>query len=354
MKHDPAFADYAARLRALITESRPDEALAASERGEAPFNGLARELFELHYRHNAAYQKLCNARGVSPASLANWRAIPCVPTAAFKDFELTCWTAAERVSVFHSSGTSGQTPSRHFHNPTSLALYEASVLPWFATHLLPAVAHEGNAGVSTLARKTCFLSLTPPTALAPHSSLVHMFATVFREFGSPDSAFAGEVCADGSWSLDAPEAVEQLRGAIAERKPLVVLGTAFSFVHLLDFMAERNLRLRLPVNSRVLETGGYKGRSRMLAKPELHALITERLGVPATHIVSEYGMSELSSQAYDHVAGTNASQRIFHFPRWARARTSRRATRSRSPSSSARSTWSSAATCCRRCRARSG
>ena len=91
-------------------------------------------------------------------------------------------------------------------------------------------------------------------------------------------------------------------------------------MHLLDFLGEVKLCLPLPAASRVLETGGYKGRSRILAKPELHTLITERLGVPATHIVSEYGMSELSSQAYDHVAGTNASQRIFHFPHWARAR----------------------------------
>jgi hypothetical protein len=102
------------------------------------------------------------------------------------------------------------------------------------------------------------------------------------------------------------------------------LGTAFSFVHLLDFLEERNLRIQLPAGSCVLETGGYKGRSRTLSKPDLHALITERLGVPPSHILCEYGMSELSSQAYDRVlevSGTAArGSRVFHFPPWSRAR----------------------------------
>jgi hypothetical protein len=82
---------------------------------------------------------------------------------------------------------------------------------------------------------------------------------------------------------------------------------------LLDYLAENNLQFRLPENSRVMETGGYKNRSRSLPKSELHALITERLGVPAENIVCEYGMSELSSQAYTNVEGK------FAFPPWARA-----------------------------------
>ena len=77
-----------------------------------------------------------------------------------------------------------------------------------------------------------------------------------------------------------------------------MLGTAFSFVHLLDYLAENNLRFQLPESSRVMETGGYKNRSRTMPKAELHALITKQLGVPRENIICEYGMSELSSQAY--------------------------------------------------------
>jgi hypothetical protein len=80
---------------------------------------------------------------------------------------------------------------------------------------------------------------------------------------------------------------------------LLMLGTAFSFVHLLDHLAEQELWFKLPPGSCALETGGYKGRSRSMPKAALHALIAERLGIPGRQIVCEYGMSELSSQAYD-------------------------------------------------------
>ncbi|HYV29210.1 MAG TPA: hypothetical protein VFA77_16875, partial [Candidatus Eisenbacteria bacterium] len=100
--------------------------------------------------------------------------------------------------------------------------------------------------------------------------------------------------------------------------PLLILGTAFSFVHLVDYLQHRNLRFQLPPGTCVLETGGYKGRSRELPKEELHNLIDQLLGVPRTHIVCEYGMSELSSQAYDHVVSSRDTHRLFHFPPWTR------------------------------------
>jgi hypothetical protein len=108
-------------------------------------------------------------------------------------------------------------------------------------------------------------------------------------------------------------------------RPVALLGTAFSFVHLLDHFAANNIRYRLAEGSRVLETGGYKGRSRTLPKAELNQLITKHLGIPASHIVCEYGMSELSSQAYDLQVGnaergTRNEARVFRFPPWARVR----------------------------------
>jgi hypothetical protein len=69
-----------------------------------------------------------------------------------------------------------------------------------------------------------------------------------------------------------------------------------------------------------METGGYKGRTRALPKPELHRLITNALGVLPSRIVCEYGMSELSSQAYDCAASALPDQpRLFRFPPWCRA-----------------------------------
>lgn len=150
-----------------------------------------------------------------------------------------------------------------------------------------------------------------------------MFATVHRELGSADSVFAGQIQPDGVWRVDFAGTIAAMRAAIAQNIPLAVMGTAFNFVELADHLESSGLRFTLPAGSRILETGGYKGRSRALPKPALHELLSRCLGVPPARIVSEYGMSELSSQAYDlNLAAANSgpesAKRIFQFPPWAR------------------------------------
>ena len=101
--------------------------------------------------------------------------------------------------------------------------------------------------------------------------------------------------------------------------------TAFALVHVLDYMDTEQLRCALPPGSRVMETGGYKGRTRALPQAELYAWVTDRLGVADSHIVNEYGMCELSSQWYDTTladagAGRAAAPRRKVGPPWVRAR----------------------------------
>ena len=88
-------------------------------------------LFALQFKHNSAYRKICEARRLTPANVEQWTQIPAVPTAAFKELELTSLAPGERTAVFHSSGTTAQNPSRHFHSAESLAVYEASLWKWF-------------------------------------------------------------------------------------------------------------------------------------------------------------------------------------------------------------------------------
>lgn len=205
-------------------------------------------------------------------------------------------------------------------------MYEASLRPWFARHLLAGGMEQ---------MRPAIICLAPPPEQAPHSSLVHMFACVSAAFGGPGSRFLANIGADNAWALDTAAAFAALRQAEQAGKPVVMLGTAFMLVHLLDELERRGWSPALPRGSRVMETGGYKGRSRELSKAELHALITARLGVPREFIVCEYGMSELSSQAYDCVAGDgwqvtgeapvvpsrtdHHAPRVFHFPPWCRA-----------------------------------
>jgi Acyl-protein synthetase, LuxE len=272
---------------------------------DVEFNGMALMLFTLQFEYNSAYRKLCEARKISPSVVTHWTQIPAVPTSAFKELELTSLPSNKRTRVFHSSGTTGQTPSRHFHNAESLAVYEASLLAWFRFHVPP----EKN-----------LVLLTPPPSDAPNSSLVHMFETIRRDSGAPESSFLGTLANDSSWTLNFESTLNALENAVRGNQRIVILGTAFSFVHLLDHLAAKNLRLKLPAGSRVMETGGYKNRSRALPKAELHELITDRFGVPPSHILCEYGMSELNSQAYD--TGLRHSSfviRHFHFPPWSRS-----------------------------------
>jgi hypothetical protein len=307
---------------------------------EKDFNQLALELFALQFKHNAAYRKICEARGLAPGVVEHWTRIPAVPTSAFKELELTCLAPGERTTVFHSSGTTKQKPSRHFHNAESLAVYEASLWSGFQANVAMGAPNSDSAcfqsGIvradsevgAPPARQFQLIILTPPRAAAPHSSLVYMFDTARQKFGLPESAFVGRVANDGLWTLDFDALLQKLKAACDEAMPVTLLGTAFSFVHLLDYLTENKLRFQLPAGSRVMETGGYKNRSRSMPKTELHRLITERLGIPSSHIICEYGMSELSSQAYDGRAALLRGQdwgraaarpyRFFRFPSWAR------------------------------------
>ena len=289
--------NYATRLRELIANQQ-------SAIGNRQFSELALELFALQFQHNSAYRKICEARQLTPQNVQHWTQIPAVPTAAFKELELTSLAPEERTAVFHSSGTTEQKPSCHFHCAESLAVYEASLWSWFQLHF-------GDAGE--------LLFLTPNSKAAPHSSLIHMFEVVRQKLALPESAFVGSISTYGAWTIDFAATIQKLKSASAAGKPLTLLGTAFSFVHLLDYLVENNLSFQLPKGSRVMETGGYKNRSRVLPKAELHALITDRLGVAREDILCEYGMSELSSQAYEReVKSQESGVRSFHFPPWAR------------------------------------
>jgi hypothetical protein len=270
------------------------------------FSRLALELFGLQFKYNAPYQKVCQARGATPKTVGDWTQIPAVPTTAFKELELSCLSPDERTTVFYSSGTTEQKPSRHFHCAESLGVYEASLWSWFEPNVL--------AGSRFKVQSSKLIVLTPSLEQAPHSSLVHMFETVRRKLGASKSPFVGQTDPGGAWILNFDAAVKALKSATGNRQSAILLGTAFSFVHLLDFLGEHKLQFQLPPGSRVMETGGYKNRSRTMPKGELHALITERLGIPAENIVCEYGMSELSSQAY-HLT---PHPHIFHFPPWVR------------------------------------
>jgi len=292
---DPARAELDAEILRWMREP-------AWQDSDARFAELARALFRFQFEHCESYGRFCAGRGVTPDSLPSWRAIPAVPTGAFKELALHSFPAERSVHRFETSGTS--LSARGTLHLDTLDLYEASLLPTFRRHVFPDLPEAERASVRVLA---------PSAAEAPHSSLSHMFAVVLRELATPDSDF---VVRDGA--LEVERLLLDLERAAASQTPLTLCGTAFSFVHLLDALEQRGARIPLPEGSRVMETGGFKGRSRELGRGELYASIEAALGIPAQRIVNQYGMTELGSQFYDSVLRFPGEPRRKLCPPWAR------------------------------------
>lgn len=326
MENFASLRDFAAILAHLM-DQEADQGFDSSALDDRAFGRLALALFRLQVQSNDCYRRLVEylekSNPKTPAfptsQKANWRQIPCVPTLAFKEFDISSLPKSQRSFVFQSSGTAGQDRSRHFHFQGSLALYEKSLARWFFHHF-----QTGNPETERL------FILTPPPIETPNSSLVHMLETVRNRQGFPEAVFYGRLIAGGGWGLDASRLLKDLCEACRRNCPAALLGTAFNFVQLLDALGASRQTLTLPLGSRLLETGGYKGRTRELAKTALYRELEACLGIPSGRMISEYGMSELSSQAYDGRLDAEDSclcgrrvpplnpARLFRFPPWAR------------------------------------
>ncbi len=150
----------------------------------------------------------------------------------------------------------------------------------------------------------------PNPAERPHSSLGYMMARASERFG--DDRTGWYLRGDGLLV----EAFERdLHAAIAQGVPVCIAATSFALVRLLDAMSERNRRFELAAGSRIMGTGGFKGRTRVVERDVLETRLCERFGLRPGAVFFEYGMTELCSQYYD-VAGT----RSYVGPPWLRPR----------------------------------
>ena len=266
---------------------------------DADFDDLARRVSEHQWERNPAFARFCAAHGVQRGSWSSWRDLPPVPARAFRERGLVCRGPAQ--AIFRTSGTTGGGAERGEHRVPDLSLYHASLLPNFEAHLLPDGA------------RLPMISLIPSPLEVPDSSLSHMIGVVEAELAAETRYFV-----DRDGRLDERGLRSALRDAAGAGDPVLVVGTAFAFVHLLDALATAGTRFRLPDGSRVMETGGFKGRSRTVPREELHEAIHGRLGIPPRRIVNEYGMTELLSQFYEPVLAGGA--RLHRSPPWVRTR----------------------------------
>ena len=282
-----------ARARAFV---------AAFERG-APmpesFDALASDLARFQGKHVAGYARLAAARGVELASVRRAIDAPAVPTDAFKLARVAAFPEEQTKVTFRTSGTTvGQRGEHHFRTT--------------ATYDRGAVAFAKAVLLAELPAPLPVLVVGPSPAEMPDSSLTHMIELFVRTFGLPATAaqtyfVQGEV-------IDLAAFDERVARLLAEgREGALVLGTSFAFVHLLDALGEDTFRL--PSGSRVMQTGGFKGRSREVDSDVLRRDIARAFDLDEADVRSEYGMTELSSQFYDL---PTPAGRVYVEPPWAR------------------------------------
>jgi hypothetical protein len=245
----------------------------------------------------APYRRL--ARGVDPSSLhvSDW---PAMPTDVFRFTRVAAHASADDVRRFHTSGTTSGTRGQHAFRDFSL--YHAASRALGRRVLFPTT--EPVRVVSLVADET----------EVDDSSLSHMCSRYAEWFGDGHTVWGWRTGA-----LDMATITSGLDAAVAEGIPVVVLSTSFALMFLDEALSDQ--RWRLPSGSRVMYTGGFKGRTREISPAELIQRISHRLGVPESAFWGEYGMTELSSQAWSTGEFDDAGRAVYGTPGWVRVST---------------------------------
>jgi hypothetical protein len=275
------------------------------------FNNLALEVFEYQYRSIKPYRRLCQHKDKSPETVLSWSEIPAVPADAFKQFTLFTGPSDEIAKTFRSSGTTD------LHN-SSKSHFSAAGLELMNT----AIAVNAGRMLFPDNRRTRILALAPSPEIAPHMIMVHGMNQMIGRFGAEGSRFC-----IGAQGLEVKSLLDELRQCEESGPPVTLLGSSFSFVHIFDVMEESGLRFELPDGSRLMDAGGYKGRSREIERAEFIKLACALLGLPPERVVNLLGMTELASQIYDGTlarsirrASDGLATRMKEPPHWVRTR----------------------------------
>ncbi|WP_157263201.1 acyl transferase [Pedobacter sp. R20-19] len=241
------------------------------------FQNQALATFKLQAKNCQVYREYIHHLKIDVNQISTIEQIPFLPIVFFKTHQILSNQNPVEV-IFSSSGTTGMSQSSH--HVTDVALYEQSYLRAF-DHFYGNVSNY------------CFLALLPSYQQRSGSSLIYMVNDLIEKSGHPQS---------GYFLDNHDDLLKTLTDLKNKSQPTVLIGVTYA---LLDFVEKFDLSFP---NLIVMETGGMKGRRKEMVREELHQQLTEGFGVPAIH--SEYGMTELLSQAYSLGEG------IFQFPGW--------------------------------------
>ena len=246
-------------------------------KSKADFLGNALEIFNYQYDNNNIYHDFINSLGKDRSKIKTLYDIPFLPVEFFRNHKvITGDLPVEKI--FESSGTTGTTPGKHF--VIDLSLYEDSFLRSF-------IQFYGQPEEYLVA------ALLPSYTEREGSSLVYMVDNLIQRSKNPHSGF---------YKNNIEDIVPAIKKAKEEKQKILLIGVSFA---LLDMAENKPPDLSGVI---VMETGGMKGRRIELTRPELHSILKEKFNAFSIH--SEYGMTELLSQAYSKGDG------IFYCPPW--------------------------------------
>ena len=237
---------------------------------ELEFNTLALRVFKFQYEANAVYQKFCKLLDKHPSNVNSLRDIPFIPIEFFKSHDILS-SKEPIVKTFTSSGTTGSQTSKHFI--TDLTIYEDSFNIAFQEFY-------GNP------EDYAILALLPSYLERDGSSLIYMANNLIADSKHPKSGF---------YLHNLEDLAQTLKALDDSGQKTLLIGVSFA---LLDLVDAYSFQLK---NTIVMETGGMKGRRKEMIREELHEILSKGFGV--NHIHSEYGMTELLSQAYSNGQG---------------------------------------------------
>lgn len=261
----------------MATQALVDKIFSIKSNDE--FNTVALDVFNYQYQNNILYKQYVDLLGFNPTELNLYSKIPFLPIEFFKTHTVTAQPSVEPAIVFSSSGTTGQSTSKH--SVVDLNIYENSFIKGFE-HFYGAVTDY------------CVLALLPSYLEREGSSLIYMVNNLMELSQNPDS---------GYYLYDYDRLILKLDELKAQEQKTLLIGVSFALLDL-----AKSYRTDVGSNCIVMETGGMKGRGKELTRTELHTKLTEAFYTPTIH--SEYGMTELLSQAYSKGNG------IFACPPW--------------------------------------
>jgi len=242
------------------------------------FNAWAIQIFYFQYRTNPVYQKFVDFLGKSLDKITDLHHIPFIPATFFRDHKVISGDDLEYERVFSSSGTTGVVPSKHYIK--DIELYNESLMQSFRLFY-------GSP------ERWRILALLPGYLERQDSSLVYMVDRLMAATGQNGS---------GMYLHERDKLADELQKPAGDNIKTMLFGASYA---LLDFAHEYPMHLH---DVTIVETGGMKGRNREMIREELHAILYRQFGVDTIH--SEYGMTELLSQAYSQGNGR------FHSPPW--------------------------------------